>query len=58
LSPEGSQQGWAPADAPQSAARLIAELAEIARAEVGQLVMFPVAPDVFHLACIPKTPPK
>src|SRR6266849_1959946 len=38
---------WAPAHAAQCAARLIAALAEIARAEVGQLVMFRVAPDVF-----------
>ena len=30
------------------AAPLIAELAEVARAEVGNLVMFPVTSDVFH----------
>ena len=30
------------------ARRADAELSEIARAEVGQLVTFPVAPDVFH----------
>src|SRR5229473_7418074 len=47
LPPEGPHQTRAPAHAPQCATRLIAELAEIARAEVGQLVMFPVAPDIF-----------
>src|SRR5713101_6246143 len=47
LLPERAHQARAPAHAAQCAARLIAALAEIARAEVGQLVMFPVAPDIF-----------
>ncbi len=45
---ERTHQRRAPAHAPQGAARLIAELGEVARAEVGKLVMFPVTPDVFH----------
>ncbi len=47
MPPAGARQGWAPAHAPQGAAGLIAELGEIARAEVGQFVVFPVAPYVF-----------
>ena len=49
MPPERAHQGWAAAHAPQCAARLIAELAEVARAEVGQLVVFPVVPPENHI---------
>ena len=44
--PEGADQRWTPPHATQGTAPVMTELREIARAEVGQFVMFPVAPDV------------
>src|SRR5262249_15862854 len=41
-------QGGPTAHARQGAAGMVAELDEIARTKVGQLVMLPVAPDVLH----------
>ena len=46
--PEGDQEGGSPAHAAQRATGVIAELGEVVWAEVGQLVMFPIAPDVLH----------
>ena len=46
--PEGADQRWTPPHATQGTARVMTELGEIARAEVGQFVMLPVAPDVLH----------
>ena len=46
--PEGHHQGWPAAHAAQRATGVIAELGEVVWAEVGQLVMFPIAPDVLH----------
>ena len=41
--PEGPDEARAPAHAAQRAAGLITELAEVARAEVGKFVIFPVS---------------
>ena len=46
--PEGADQRWTPPHATQGTARVMTELGEIARAEVGQFVMLPVAPEVLH----------
>src|SRR6516162_3701027 len=46
--PEGADQRWTPPHAPQGTVRVMTELGKIARAEVGQLVMLPVAPEVLH----------
>jgi hypothetical protein len=45
---EGADQRWTPPHATQGTARVMTELGEIARAEVRQFVMLPVAPDVLH----------
>ena len=46
--PEGHHQHGPAAHASQRVSSVIAELTEVTRAEVGQLVMFPITPDVFH----------
>jgi hypothetical protein len=48
LLPEGHHRGGVAAHAAQSLTGPSAELTEVVGAEVGQLVMFPVAPDVLH----------
>lgn len=46
--PERTDAAWAATHAAQGASGLSAELAEVAGTEVGQLVMFPITPDVLH----------
>jgi len=46
LFPEGADQSGPTAHAAQSAARLSAELSEVLRTEVGQLVLLPVRPEI------------
>lgn len=46
--PEGARQPRTAAHAVQRLARLITELGEAMRTEVGQVVLFPIAPDVLH----------
>lgn len=48
LFPEGLYQSWAAAHSAKSLAGGPAQLGEILWAEVGQLMLFAVAPDVFH----------
>jgi hypothetical protein len=43
--PEGLDQRAAPPHAPERTACMVAEVAEVLRAEVGQLVVLPVPPD-------------
>ena len=46
--PEGHYQHGPAAHPSQRVSGVIAELTEVMRAEVGQLVMFPITPDVLH----------
>src|ERR1700676_5244495 len=46
LFPEGADQSGPAAHAAQSAARVSAELSEVLRTEVGQLVLLPVRPEI------------
>ena len=45
--PEGTDQGWATAHPAQRPAGVLAQLAEADKAEVGQLVLFLVRPQIF-----------
>ena len=46
--PETVDESRAAAHAAQRPACMVAEFSEITRAEIGQFVMFPVAPDVLY----------
>jgi hypothetical protein len=46
--PEGHHEHGPAAHPSQRVSSVIAELTEVMRAEVRQLVMFPITPDVFH----------
>ena len=46
--PESHDEHGPAAHPAQRVSSVIAELTEVTRAEVRQLVMFPIAPDVFH----------
>jgi hypothetical protein len=48
LLPEGHHQRGPAAHPSQRVSSVIAELTDVMRAEVRQLVMFPITPDVFH----------
>src|SRR5271167_3147495 len=48
LLPEGADQGRAAAHPPERPAGMNAELSEVLRTEVGQLMLFPVRPQILH----------